>query len=191
MSDLKLILGDYDQFFKIIFKHLENTGIKEIDQYEVDHLCYRVTSEAMYQQKKIELSKVGDLLTETMINGRPISVFKLNNPIQYQNRLIPAIELPCPKPISHHVQGLEHMEMVINCDFDSMRSKYSHIDWVLAGINKSFNADLEIEFTLSQQDKLDLQYPPSTYNEKRTISVKFHHLPLEKVVEIEKQQGTK
>jgi predicted metalloenzyme YecM len=37
------------------------------------------------------------MLSEKNISGRPISIFKLDNPIVYENRVINVLELSSPK----------------------------------------------------------------------------------------------
>eukprot|EP01132_Coremiostelium_polycephalum_P002089 gene2089-2576_t len=195
ITSLKTIIGDYDLFLTILFRHLKEKGFNITTKYQSDHICYRVSSSEIYHEKKEKLLSVSTLLAETIVNGRPICTFKLNEPIQFKHvendgnevvREIPLIELPFPKPSKPQLDGLEHMEVVIDQDFQSFMDQHPGNTWVLTALDKPLNADVEVEFELTHQDKLDIGHPESKMSDRRTFSVKFHHQSLEKVVEIEK-----
>lgn len=164
MKRVNYFLGDIDGFLKKVLTALENDGI-DVSKYELDHICYRVETQGTYNQLKTELSKVGELLSETMISGRPISTYKLNTPIIFRTREISCIELPTPKQCSLYPEGLEHAEFVIDESFDDFMNKYPAVKFDTASINKPINPDLRVEYS--------------------GLSVKFHHKPLEEVIRYE------
>ncbi|KAN0012245.1 hypothetical protein ACTFIV_004632 [Dictyostelium citrinum] len=183
--DIKEIVGDYNSFLDTIFELLIKGGFKESELKElpIDHICYRVSTNELYDEKKNQLNQLGQLLVETEIGGRMISTFKLNTPIQYKDKSIPLIELPAPKKNRINYDGLEHIEMVISEPFKSFVENHpsptdenSKFNWVLHALKKDINPDVECEFI-----------DPRIKNEIRTISVKFHHQPLEEVVKYEIQ----
>ncbi|MBI2573260.1 VOC family protein [Candidatus Woesearchaeota archaeon] len=103
------------QFANELVTKLEGIGIR-VDEFPIDHICYRVPSVEEYGDMKEFLAKQGTLLVETPINGRPISTYKLTAPVQYDNPsgfTIPCIELPAPKTGRTHAQGFEHAEFVV------------------------------------------------------------------------------
>ncbi|KAM9977186.1 hypothetical protein ACTFIR_011044 [Dictyostelium discoideum] len=184
--DIKEIVGDYNSFLDTIFELLIKGGFKEneLKELPIDHICYRVSTNEFYNEKKKQLNQLGELLVETEIGGRMISTFKLNKPIQYKDKSIPLIELPAPKKNRINYDGLEHIEMVINEPFQSFVDNHPSpindenlkFNWVLHALNKDINPDVECEFI-----------DPRIKNEIRTISVKFHHQSLEEVVKYEIQ----
>ncbi|EGG20883.1 dihydroxybiphenyl dioxygenase domain-containing protein [Cavenderia fasciculata] len=199
---LKTLIGDYDVFLPILFKHLYKCGLP-VDQLESDHICYRVSSQENYDTKKEAFLKDGhELLSEAVINGRPICTFKLQQPIvwnytnaagQQQTRQIPLVELPSPKPSKPQVDGLEHVEFVTTQEFQSFIDQYDAqikqhggAKWILAALKKEINADVEVECELTKEDKLALNHPSDSIDQRRTFSAKFHHESLEKVIEYEK-----
>ncbi|GAM17910.1 hypothetical protein SAMD00019534_010850, partial [Acytostelium subglobosum LB1] len=183
-KDIKEIIGDYNIFLRILLRHLRESGIN-VDSLVSDHLCYRVSSQEIYQTKKSEfLSNNHTLLAETMVNGRLICTFKLSQPLVYHDtvtgttRTIELVELPSPKPNRPQLDGLEHTEFVIDEDFQKFIERHRDVmrgQWVLQALNKELNADVETEFE-----------PSHLMAERRTFSAKFHHQTLEKVIEIEK-----
>ena len=55
------------------------------DNREMDHICYRCESKEEYLFIISSLIKYGELLVESMIGGRPISVILLTQPIRYNS----------------------------------------------------------------------------------------------------------
>ncbi|EGC35594.1 hypothetical protein DICPUDRAFT_87798 [Dictyostelium purpureum] len=202
--EIKKVIGDYDKFLNIVFNHLIGCGgfkEQELIDWEIDHVCYRVSTKENYEEKKKQLGELGVNLIEANVNGRPISTYKLNKPIEFSysgnpliKKLIPLVELPMPKN-SNTKDGLEHFEMVIGEGKDLKEFVDQHpinkqvSNWVYNGINKDFNADIEVEFYLTNQDKLDINHPQNEMDEKRTFSVKFHHQSLETVIAYEIKHG--
>ena len=129
----------------------------------LDHVCYRVETSHEYSNIKLALLKQSILLTEEIIQGRKISVFKLHSPIIYNNRSVDVIELPDVKPGSFYKTGWEHAEYVVD-DLDAFRLTFDGFEY--GGFYKHINRDLRIQF----QD----------------VSVKFHEQSLENVVEMER-----
>jgi predicted metalloenzyme YecM len=113
-----------------------------------------------------------ELLVESPINGRQIATFRMTIPFRYQHRDIWLLELPEPKPGSPYPEGYEHAEFVTDrplAQFESWLTAHLRVaasDLDRKGITKSFNADLR------------LRLPGG-------LSVKFHELPLDRVIEIE------
>ena len=134
----------------------------------MDHICYRVSTSLLYEEKKANLSKVTKLLLENEVGGRLISKFKLFNPVVYKKRKISIIELPSPKKGVQYEDGLEHVEFVIDMPLVDFLSLYSNINFNLDGQSKNFNADVAITFD--------------------RYTVKFHEQSLEEIVYIEKKK---
>ncbi len=150
MKSLKDIIGDYDQFLDSIFFKIDDIDL-EVDDCDLDHICYRVENIEEYEAKKIDLTTLANLLTESMVNGRNIATFKLNNPIEYKNRKIYLIELPAPKEEKNYKSGLEHIEFVTKLPLEKIVARYPHLAFETYGINKRINADVTLklgEFSL-------------------------------------------
>ncbi len=155
------ILGPITPFLDRIFQHLAEDKI-EVDDYELDHICYRVETVERYLELKQEFTNYGELLTETIIGGRPISTFKLHTPYRYKKREIYCLELPAPKEGSPYPEGYEHVEFVIQDRFQTFISLYPHLEFKTKGMQKPVNPEIS------------RKYPG--------MSVKFHHHPIEYVI---------
>ncbi len=80
------VLGDWESFLSRIFSALSSLPLP-VAHYELDHVCYRVADNDLYEQKKKELGALGILLHETLIGGRMIATYQLHQPLQYGVRL--------------------------------------------------------------------------------------------------------
>jgi predicted metalloenzyme YecM len=167
MENVENILGNYTKFLDNIFENLDRLQIS-VSNYYMDHICYRVSTFLLYEEKKVALSKIAELLLENEVGGRLISKFKLSHPLIYRDREILIIELPSPKEGVSYEDGLEHVEFVIDMSLVNFRSLYSNIDFNLEGQGKNFNADVAVTFG--------------------KYTAKFHEQSLEEVVRIEKQK---
>jgi len=158
----KYILKEVNAFLEKVLVALEADKI-DISKYELDHVCYRVSSAEDYKKYQTELSKLGTLLSETEINGRNISTYKLLEPIHFQDREISVIELPSPKEDKPHPEGFEHVEFVIQEKFEDFMAQHPDIKFDLKDADKEINPDIRINYD--------------------GFTVKFHHMTVEYKIE--------
>ena len=162
MGDITTLLGDPNPFLTQIMSSLKQEGI-HVENFMLDHICYRVETQERYTRLKREMCKQGKLLLETMIGGRPISTFRLDIPFIFQKHLIYCLELPSPKQSSFYPEGYEHAEFVIPDSFDEFMRKHPRATFNEKARGKKINPDISIN-----------------YGEH---SVKFHHHSLAYVIE--------
>ncbi len=167
MDALQEIIGDYEVFLDDALEQIEDKGFDINDFSQIDHLCYRTDSEQNYQEKKSELEIVANLLTESTINGRLISTYRLIEPIFYDIWRIDVIELPAPKTNSPYDEGLEHLEMVIYDDIPTFLQKYTGMPFDLKSVDRDINPEVGL--------KLD------------GCSVRFHLMSLAAVIYLEQK----
>ncbi|ORY06078.1 Glyoxalase/Bleomycin resistance protein/Dihydroxybiphenyl dioxygenase [Basidiobolus meristosporus CBS 931.73] len=173
MGVIEALEKDVTPFVTQVLHTLHGHGI-DVSENMMDHVCYRVESLSEYEECKLELSSKGCLLIENNIGGRPIATFKLNNPIlvtdpiSKQVREVRVIELPSPKTGSFYKTGLEHVEFVIADSFEHFISKHEKLSFSTKGSFKPVNPEISLKF------------------KELGFSVKFHHMPLEQVIELEK-----
>jgi len=153
------------------FKKFIETSHGEISSmlekhWEVDHACYRTQTLSEYEELKVVFSVSFNLLIESIIGGRPISTFKLSQPMRVNELFVDLIELPAPKPGKSYPKGYEHLEVVIDISFEELMTKYPTLDWDTSGTKKGLNPELQASFG--------------------TFNVKFHHNSLEHIINIEK-----
>lgn len=169
MADLKAVIGNYNIFLEQILQETREAGFDLSDFVQLDHMCYRVSSLEQYDEKKALLLNLGSLLGENMVNGRPIAVFRLYQPVICDGWRIDAVELPAPKSGEDTREGLEHVEFVLYDDKDVFLQKYAGKDFILRAADRGVNP--EIGFKL-----------PS-------YTIKFHLLNLPTAVYLQNKLG--
>lgn len=155
-------------FLELLFQDLAKAQVQLPSHWDIDHLCYRASTEESYQKLKDDFSRFGFLLIESEVNGRMIATYKLNDPVYYQDWRIDLVELPAPKKGKITAEGFEHIEIVCDVPFIELQQKYSHLEMDTKGLEKDYNQELEICLG------------------KRNI--KFHHSSLESVINLEKSE---
>ncbi len=152
-------------FLEHVFAELEKNQVQIKPHWDIDHLCYRVETIERYFVLKKEFSKISTLLTESIVNGRPIATFKLDRPLHFRQWQIDIIELPAPKSGKIVTEGFEHIEVVVDESLEYLSNQYNHIKQDKNGLVKNFNKELELCLGAS--------------------NIKFHNLSLESVVKLE------
>lgn len=169
MSKLEEVIGNYSVFLDDILKRVVDAGFDLSDFSQIDHMCYRTTSVENYEQKKSELKSIAKLLGETQVNERPISTFRLNEPVIHGDWRIDAIELPAPKAGASHKEGLEHIEFVLYDDMPTFLKKYEGKPFEMRAADRGINPEIGLQL--------------------EEFSVKFHLLNLPTVVYLEHKLG--
>ncbi len=157
---------ELEVFLGRVFRDLEVLHIN-VDRFQMDHACFRVQTQNEYENYKTQLLEFADLLIESLVNGRMIATFELKKPILFEGRVLRVIELPSPKEGSIYPTGFEHVEFVIDQSFEEMQNLYPKMNWKIS--NKTFNAEMALKLSNS--------------------TIKFHHLSLKAVVEMEKNKN--
>lgn len=80
---------------------------------EADHIAVRCHQDATAARWKQGLQQIATLFSENIINGRPICLFKLHQPITVAGWQLDIIELPWPGEKRYRHEGWEHVEIVL------------------------------------------------------------------------------
>lgn len=108
---LTACFGDLSLFSQKIQQIAQIAGI-ELSHYEIDHIAVRMNqTETAHQWKALLLSEA-TLLKESLVNGRPIALFNLHQPISVCGQNVKIVELPFPKDKTYPEEGWEHIEIV-------------------------------------------------------------------------------
>ncbi|MDO4697954.1 MAG: VOC family protein [Pasteurellaceae bacterium] len=112
LQDLTPCFGEIAPFEQKIRQIADVAGI-DLGQFEIDHLAVRMNDWQTAEQWEALLLKQGKLLKESEVNGRPIGIFQLNQPIHFCGQSVSIIELPFPKDKTYPEEGWEHIEIVV------------------------------------------------------------------------------
>ena len=169
MNSIQSIIGDYKDFISHLLACLMEKNI-EINNYQIDHLCYRTKTLDEYNSMKKNIMLFSKEYVENIHHGRPITKFLLIKPLKYKNYSIPLIELPAPQKNIVYNNGLEHLEIVVGDNFDIFKNKYKSI-WTDSDDSGIYNQTIFIDFDEHK--------------------VKFHHYSLLEVLKLEKRKFIK
>ncbi|MEZ4789767.1 MAG: VOC family protein [Flavobacteriales bacterium] len=138
-------LPDASSFLQRVFDALLTDGV-DVADLVLDHICFPVATPDRYIVWKDLLSKNGELLGDHMIGGRPISTFKLHEPIIHLDRRITVVELPAPKEGSPYTEGWEHVEFVVGIDPRAFAAHHPSLPWDMSGADKASNPDVRLGY---------------------------------------------
>lgn len=158
---------DNNTFLNKIFANLDSAGI-DYSGLELDHIAYRTTTRERYDELKAEFENGAKLLDEAIIRNRPIAIFKLNEPIVYEDFIIPYFELMAPAEGDSYAEGLEHAEFVISEGINEFRKRYSELDFEFK--DRKINPELVLKFD-------------------NNANIKFHLRNIEEVLRLQKETG--
>jgi predicted metalloenzyme YecM len=155
---VKEIIGDYDEKVRKINDVFETIGINRNELTQLDHLCYRTETIEEYEDVMKKFAILGRNLGEEEIQGRPISVILLDEPIESGGWIIDYLEIAAPKPSSFYASGLEHAEFVTRGLLESFEERHKDLPFIKDAMHRVINPELK-------------------YREQG-ISVKFHQLSI-------------
>lgn len=173
LADLE---ADLVRFGTSLQQFAERLGLN-LATLEADHIavrCHQNTTAERWQQG---LAKIGKQFSQAMINGRPICLFKLNQPLQLNSWQLDVIELPWPGEKRYRHEGFEHVEIVLRGDHETLgvRAMALLSDEALTQPGISFK-------TSSPQGKNERLPNPTLAVTDGQTTIKFHPWRLEEIV---------
>lgn len=173
LTDLK---NDFLRF-KLALSELAETLGLDLTRLEADHLAVRCHQNSTAERWKKGLLQVGELFSEKRINGRPICLFTLNQPLVIGPWQISVIELPWPGEKRYRHQGWEHVEIVLPGDAESLTSR------ALALISDEGLSRRDIAVKIGSPKAVDEILPNPTLAVSDGITtIKFHLWRLQDIV---------
>lgn len=101
--------------FEMKIREIAETVGVDLAEFEIDHLAVRVNTVEKAEVWKSSLlsENHANLLKESLVNGRPITLLDLHQPLTFCNQAVSIIELPFPKDKTYPTEGWEHIEIVV------------------------------------------------------------------------------
>jgi predicted metalloenzyme YecM len=174
-----------------------------------DHAALRVNDNQTAQLLVDEFSQHGKIISNNIINGRPILIIKLAEPLVIGAMKIQCVELPFPSDKSYPVEGWEHIELVFpsqaqTCDelVAELIEKLPLLADVIAGntiagntiagntiagntiAGSDENSDIKVKQSSPKGDKERLANPTIAFK-ANGICVKVHPHDIQQIVESE------
>lgn len=132
-QDLK---SQWPVFSQAILHFAQRLGLKDL-ALVCDHTALRVNDLAAAGALLTQWREKGKIISDSIINGRPIYIIALDEPLQLGDWKIDCVELPFPgKPYPQ--QGWEHIELVLPGNAETM----PELERALESINPNIAAVL-------------------------------------------------
>lgn len=145
LMNITQIIGDYQALVLDVLDNLDQCGI-DVSNMQPDHIAYRAQSLQSFEQVKKRLDSDGDWQPEAVINGRPIGLLVLHEPLTVLSYRIPVVEVMAPKSGDNYPEGLEHVEFVTPVPLDELLRAYPGVSFDTRGASKAVNPELKLKF---------------------------------------------
>lgn len=113
------LTNSFHQFMTNALRFAEELNL-DVSSLVIDHVAIRIKDAAVVDTLREELSNLSidkSPISNEIVNGREILIFKLSTPLKFQRFEIPCVELPYPAQIHEYkCDGWEHLEFVIPSD---------------------------------------------------------------------------
>ena len=185
-------------FSQRISAFIHRLGLENL-ALDCDHAALRVNDNQTAQLLVDEFSQHGKIISNNIINGRPILIIKLAEPLVIGAMKIQCVELPFPSDKSYPVEGWEHIELVFpsqaqTCDelVAELIEKVPLLADVIAGntiagntiAGSDENSDIKVKQSSPKGDKERLANPTIAFK-ANGICIKVHPHDIQKIVESE------
>ena len=180
VPELEDLVADLPRFNQLLATFAEKLQLNLAD-FHADHISVRCHQNTTADRWRKGFSQCGSLLNETEINGRPICLFDLPQPLRVGPWQIDLIELPYPGDKRYPHEGWEHVELVLSGGVDGFYARAL--------------AQLADEALVAQGIKLKQSSPkgeherlanPTLAITDGTLTIKFHPHSLREIVASER-----
>jgi len=160
---------------------LEQSNLKT-DALWCDHVALRVNDIATAESLLAELKQRGKVISDSIINGRPIYIIVLDEPLTLGDWQIDCVELPFPAK-HYPQQGWEHIELVLPGNATNM----AELELALRLINSDIDAllandsSIKIKRSAPQVEGETLANPTIAFKQG-DICIKVHSEGIKAVV---------
>ncbi len=178
------LLNEFNTFERKILD-LSHTMQITLKDYQIDHIAIRVNQLETAELWLKKLPQCGEVISDNIVNGRPIYIIKLNEPLIMINQKVNVIELPFPKGKIYPVENWEHIEIVMPFSENETIPQWS--ERILNTFLWHKNSDLKVKISEPKVEGEQLPNPSIAVSfvdstENHTC-IKVHPYTLEKVIE--------
>ncbi|RLV61016.1 VOC family protein [Parashewanella curva] len=180
---VKNILDEQWLIFSKKIQQLEKELSLSALSLECDHAAIRVNSTLLADQFRAFLELRGTVISENIINGRPILIFKLTQPLILNGKEVPCIELPYPNDKIYPEEGWEHVEFVVpshakSCD-QLTEDVLSVIPQLAPHINGQTGVKVKLSSPCGEHERLA---NPTIALKKDNICIKLHPHSIQDII---------
>ena len=122
IDELQDIAADLPRFIEDLTHLVTRLGL-DIRDLNADHISLRCHQNATAERWRRGFEQCGELLSENLINGRPICLFRLSQPVQVAHWAFSVVELPWPGETRYPHEGWEHIEIVLPGEPETLNAR--------------------------------------------------------------------
>ncbi|WP_017346534.1 VOC family protein [Pantoea sp. A4] len=180
-AGLEDLTVDLERFDNELQKFSQLLGLNLVG-CEADHIALRCHQNATAERWQQGLLQIGTEFSRAMINGRPICLYRLHQPLTVAGLTIKVVELPWPGEKLYRHEGWEHIEIVLRGDPATLgvRAMALIADQALVTPGITFKT------SSPQGENERLPNPTLAVSDGRT-TIKFHPWSLEEIVASEQE----
>ncbi|WJY13309.1 VOC family protein [Pectobacteriaceae bacterium CE90] len=149
----------------------------DLSHFQADHIALRCHQNATAERWREQLLACGTLLSENIINHRPICLFILAQPLVVGPWRIDCVELPWPGNKRYPHEGWEHVELVLTGDPATLHQR------ALACLPDAAltTPGIKLKFSAPQGERERLPNPTLAVSDG-IVTLKFHPFDIRDVV---------
>ncbi|MFB5743519.1 VOC family protein [Cedecea sp. P7760] len=180
VDELHDISADLPRFTKALTELATRLGL-DIAPLDADHISLRCHQNATADRWRAGLEKCGALLSENVINGRPICLFKLDEPVCVEHWRFTVVELPWPGEKRYPHEGWEHIEIVLPGEPETLNARA--LDLLSdAGLRET---GISVKTSSPKGERERLPNPTLAVTDGK-VTIKFHPWSIEQIVASER-----
>lgn len=122
IDELNDISADLPRFTEALNALAHRLGL-DITSHDADHISLRCHQNATAERWRRGFEQCATLLSENVINGRPICLFRLDKPVVVAHWRFSIVELPWPGEKRYPHEGWEHIEIVLPGDTETLNTR--------------------------------------------------------------------
>ncbi|OTA19583.1 metal-binding protein [Xenorhabdus beddingii] len=177
ISELQDLVADLSAFEQKLRQFSQRLGLHLV-QYPADHISLRCNDPSMADRWRQGFLQCGSLMSENIINGRPICLFDLAQPITLLGWQIECVELPYPGNKHYVHQGWEHVELVLPVKPEQLMNEAHQL------LPHPLPDGFRIKESYPRGDKERLPNPTLAVTDGE-ITMKFHPFSLKQIIKSE------
>lgn len=176
MAQLQDISADLPRFTEAFSALARRLGL-DIAPLNADHISLRCHQNATAERWRAGFEQCGTLLSENIINGRPICLFKLDEPVCVAHWRFTIVELPWPGEKRYPHEGWEHIEIVLPGEPTQLNARAL----ALLSDDGLSQPGISVKTSSPKGERERLPNPTMAVTDGK-VTVKFHPWTIEEIV---------
>ena len=182
IDELQDIASDLPRFTHALDELSLRLGLN-ITPLTADHISLRCHQNATAERWRRGFEQCGELLSENIINGRPICLFKLHEPVCVQHWQFSIVELPWPGEKRYPHEGWEHIEIVLPGEAQTLNARAL----ALLSDHGLSQPGIFVKTSSPKGERERLPNPTLAVSDG-SVTIKFHPWSIETIVASERQE---